>query len=180
MNAPTTEVLYLAAASACALAGGLRDLRDRRIPNAITLPALGMGLLLHLVFGGVGQFGLALAAALVGGGAFFIFYLAGGMGAGDVKLMAAVCALSGLNHTTELLIATVLMGGLFALVFAAARGKVLQTMRNVMELARHHRSHGLTPHDDLNVSNAATLRLPYGVAIAAGTLITLCTAVTLR
>ena len=35
-------------------------------------------------------------------------------------------------------------------------------------LALHHRTMGLTPHAQFNISNEQTLRLPYALAIAAG------------
>ena len=53
---------------------------------------------------------------------FLLFYLAGGMGAGDVKLMAGVSVLVGLSHVGEVLIATALLGGVFAMVLAVVQG----------------------------------------------------------
>jgi len=48
-----------------------------------------------------------------------------------------------------------------------------ETLLNVGALANHHKNQGLQAHPELNVRNAATLRLPYGLAIAAGCTITL-------
>jgi prepilin peptidase CpaA len=53
------------------------------------------------------------------------------------------------------------------------RGQLLHTLGNVATLAKHHRAAGLTPHPEINVKNTSTLRLPYGVAIAAGCMLTL-------
>jgi prepilin peptidase CpaA len=60
-----------------------------------------------------------------------------------------------------------------AVVMALARGKFQQTIMNVGEIAAHHSQQGLQPHPDLNLENAATLRLPYALAIAGGSLLTL-------
>ena len=56
---------------------------------------------------------------------------------------------------------------------ALLRGRLKETLGNMASLAQHHGRRGLTPHDELNVSNTAALRLPYGVAIAAGCCATL-------
>ena len=54
------------------------------------------------------------------------------------------------------------------------RGRLKQTLSNVAALASHHKEEGLKPHPDLHVMNANNLRLPYGVAIAAGSTIMFC------
>jgi prepilin peptidase CpaA len=55
-----------------------------------------------------------------------------------------------------------------AVGFALYRRRFKQTMRNVGALALHHGTHGLAPHEDLNLGNAQALRMPYALAIAAG------------
>lgn len=182
MSKFSTELFFLAAAVVCALLGAVFDVRSRRIPNFITLPAILAGLALHLVAGGWHELGLAALACLICGGVFLIFWLAGGMGAGDVKLMAAVGCLGGLPllNTAWLLILTSLAGGVMAIALALWRGRLKQTIVNTGSIALHHRFKGLTPHPALNVSNAWTLRLPYGLAIAAGSVFTLCLLVVQR
>ena len=154
--------------------GAWSDVRTRRIPNWLTGSSILAGLILHLVLGGWRSLGSAALAGLLAGAVFLVFHLAGGMGAGDVKLMTAVSVLAGLNHFAEILIATALMGGVFALTLAVSRRRLKHTLSNIGVLVAHHGSSGLRPHSDINVSNEETLRLPYGLAIAAGTGITLC------
>jgi prepilin peptidase CpaA len=173
MSNHITEWLYPAVALVCALAGSVFDVRSRRIPNFITLPGILLGLLLHLVLGGWKQLGLAALAGLICGVLFLIFWLAGGMGAGDVKLMTAVAAIAGMPLVPWLLILTALAGGVMALGLALWRGRLRETIRNVGALAMHHRFEGLAPHPQLNLANARTLRLPYALAVAAGTATTL-------
>ena len=163
------EVTYLIAALACASIGGVTDFRSRRIPNWLTGPSMLLGLALHLVLGGWRDAATAGLAGLLAGGLFFLFFLAGGMGGGDVKLIAAVCCFAGLSQTLTILIATALLGGVFAIVLALASRQMRQTISNVGFLVAHHGREGLNPHPDLNVTNAARLRLPYGIVIAAGT-----------
>jgi prepilin peptidase CpaA len=85
----------------------------------------------------------------------------------------AVGCIAGLSHVAYLLVLTALSGGVMAVVVALARGRLQQTIMNVGELAAHHSQAGLQPHPDLNLSNAQTLRLPYALAIAGGSLLTL-------
>ena len=59
-----------------------------------------------------------------------------------------------------------------AIGLALLRGRLKETLFNVAALTAHHRESGLTPHPELNVENASMLRLPYGLAIAAGCSIT--------
>lgn len=164
-----SEWLYPAVALVCAVIGAGFDIHSRRIPNLLTLPAIAAALLLHLLLGGWKQMALALLAGLICGVIFLIFWLAGGMGAGDVKLMTAVAALAGMPLVPWLLILTALAGGVMALGLALWRGKLKDTVLNVGALALHHRMEGLAPHPQLNVANARTLRLPYALPIAVGT-----------
>ena len=168
-----SELTYPASATGCALLGSVFDVKSRRIPNFITGPAILFGLLLHLTLGGWGQFFNSLAAGLICGLIFLLFYLAGGMGAGDVKLIMAVGCIAGLSHVAYLLVLTALSGGVMAVGLALIRGRLQQTIANVAALASHHTSEGLRPHPELNLTNAQTLRLPYALAIAGGSILTL-------
>jgi prepilin peptidase CpaA len=168
-----TEWLYPTVALVCALTGAVFDVNSRRIPNFVTLPGIMLGLLLHFALGGWRQLALAALAGFICGLVFMVFWLAGGMGAGDVKLMTAIGAIAGLPLVGYLLILTALAGGAMALFMALWRGRLKETMINVGALALHHRMEGLAPHPHLNLTNARTLRLPYALAIAAGTVTTL-------
>jgi len=169
------QVMFTAASLLCAALGSVHDLRDRRIPNFITGPAVLAGLALHLALGGPAELGGSALAGLAAGGIFLIFFLAGGMGAGDVKLMTAVGCLAGLPPLQLVMVWTIVAGAVFALAVAVWRGRLRQTLGNVIVLLEHHGSAGLTPHPEINLGNPATLRLPFALPIAAGCLVTLCT-----
>jgi prepilin peptidase CpaA len=102
------------------------------------------------------------------------------MGAGDVKLIAAVGCIAGFYQIAWLLILTALAGGVMGVALALWRGRLKETFMNVGVIAVHHRTEGLTPHPNLNVANAWTIRLPYALAIAAGSALTLCMLVVQR
>ena len=105
----------------CALALGcaavIDDLRRRRISNRITIAGLAAGLILGVIHAGWRGLGIAFAGAALGFGLFLLFYCLGGMGAGDLKLMAAFGALLG---PAGILLAAVLGAAAGALLAAGA------------------------------------------------------------
>ena len=160
------DFVYQATGAGAAIAGSFFDVRSRRIPNFVTGPAILLGLCMHLAIGGWKQLLTSFAAAMICGLIFLAFYLAGGMGAGDVKLIMAVGCIAGLSSVPYLLVLTAISGGVMAIGLAVMRGRLQQTFSNVAVLATHHSHAGLTPHPDLNITNVQTLRLPYALAIA--------------
>ena len=162
------EYVYMSCGLICAVGGAVFDVGSRRIPNAFTLPAIVFGLLLHFCLGGWRQLALAAAGGFFCGLIFLVFHIAGGMGGGDVKLITAVGCAAGLPHIEPLLILTSLAGGVMAVALALYRRRLKQTLRNLCELAVHHKTEGLVPHPEFHVGNGETLRLPYALAIAAG------------
>lgn len=167
------QLAITVAAVVSSLIATITDLRSRRIPNWLTLAAIIAGLALHLFAGGWSELGSALSALLLCGAVFLFFNLAGGMGAGDVKLIAAEGCLLGLPNAGVLLACTGICGGILAVGLAVSRGRLRQTLGNVLALTVHHSRYGLMPHPELNVLNQSTLRLPYALAIAGGSILTI-------
>jgi len=87
-----TMGLAESAAIATALAGCITDVKSRRIPNVLTFGATATALLFHLVHGGGYAMLWALAGWAVAVLLFLPFFALGGMGGGDVKLLAALGA----------------------------------------------------------------------------------------
>jgi len=173
MEATAQQILFTGGALLCAGTGSVHDVRKRKIPNLITGPGIVAGLLLHLAIGGWAGLGHSAMAGLLAGGIFFVVYVAGGMGAGDVKLMAAVGCIAGLPQLELVLVSTVVSGAVFALGVALYNGRLRETGLNVLALVAHHGQAGLRPHPELNLANARTLRLPYALPIATGCLMAL-------
>ena len=174
MTEPVHEFAYALFGLTCATIAAVYDVRSHRIPNLLTIPAIAFGLLLHFALGGWGQLLSSAAAGALCLLVFFIFHIAGGMGAGDVKLMAAMGCLFGLSMVGWLLIMTSLAGGVMALGLALYRGRLSSTLTNIASIMVHHSKEGLAPHPELNLSNSQTLRLPYALAIATGSALSLC------
>jgi prepilin peptidase CpaA len=162
------EVLLGASAAMCAFLASYYDVRQHRIPNPLTGSALAAGLLSHYWFGGWNSMSNSLFAGLTIGGMFFVLFLAGGMGAGDVKLMVAIGSIVGFPAIQPVTLFTVLAAGCFALILAASHGELKRTLGNLCRLLAHHTKEGLRPHPILNLSNGSTLRLPFAVPVAIG------------
>jgi prepilin peptidase CpaA len=164
------ERYLLICAFVFAVVGSVEDARTRKIPNRLTYFGLIAGLFLRFFMLGWPGLTAGLTGTLVGGGIFFFLFLLGGMGGGDVKLMAAVSAWAGVTEIVNLLIAAALAGGAMALAVMVCQQRVLTTIRNTMVLIQHHLTVGLRPHPELNVKQAHSMRLPFAPAIAIGTL----------
>jgi prepilin peptidase CpaA len=104
------------------------DLRTHQIPNAITVPAAVTGLALNATLSGWHGAVISVEGALLGIGIFLVFFLIGGMGAGDVKLFGAVGSLVGPHALLLVFVFTGLVGGVSAAVLALWRGNLRGTL----------------------------------------------------
>ena len=142
----------------------LFDLRERRIPNAITFPSVALGLGLGaLLFGLDGLLESAKGAGL-GLAMLFPLFVLRWMGAGDVKLMAAVGALKGPEFVFFACLWSAVFGGAFALV------GLIRSRRLGLAVAHLYYSRIFAPTDGSFIS---AWRVPYGPAIALGSLLAL-------
>lgn len=148
------------------------DLRYRRIPNTLTASSACMGFILNLSFFGLHGLLLSTEGLLLALLVYLPFYLLKGMGAGDVKLMAALGALVGPAHWFFILLGTAFAGGLAGAAYAFVKGRLSETCCNlyflVKDLAQLRAPHLTNP--GLNFRNPSSLRMPHGVIIAVGSL----------
>jgi prepilin peptidase CpaA len=149
------------------------DLRTRRIPNYLTLAAALAGLGFRL--GYFGWWGLAsgLGGLALGFGLLILPYLMGGMGAGDVKALAALGAWLGPWPTLMLFLYMAVVGGLMAIGVLWWKGLLWSKIRHGWALLvnwvlfRPYQPKGRTaPHPA-----PKTEGIPYGVALALGMVI---------
>lgn len=150
------------------------DLRQGRIPNALTLPLLAVGLVWGAWLGGLA--GLAEAAgacALLALPYVLLFILVGG-GAGDAKLMGAIGAWLGLKYGLFALLCVIIVGGGLAIVKAILKKQLKFVLTSIFvsiyavilfllgQKRMRPASYGI------DVERSGKLELPYGVAIFAG------------
>lgn len=151
----------------------ITDLRMRRIPNVLTLSAAGLALLFHLVAGGPSAAGWSLAGWVVGVLLFLPMFALRGMGAGDVKLLAAVGAWLGPTQVAIAALATSIVGGVIAIAVALGYGYLRQALSNLYLLLLHWRVVGVRPLEQVTLHGTKGPRLAYAIPIAIGTVVTL-------
>jgi len=144
------------------------DWRWRLIKNILTIPAIALGLLLHLLGNGWPGLTFALLGLAVGFGLMMIPFVFGQMGGGDVKLMAALGSLLGAYAIMNVFLYTTLAGGLLAILFAVCRKEGFKSLRRTWELAKGLLVFRTVPH--MNSEGEQVAAIPYGLAIAVGTL----------
>lgn len=148
------------------------DTLSRRVSNYLTYPAMALGLALGFGMGGLGldapwtQHHLLshLLGLLVGGAIFLVAWWAGGVKGGEVKLAAAVGALSGLQFTVPAMFWSTLVGALMGLWVLVLRGNLLEGLRRSVRYAVMIKTEPAPPDDPARIS------VPYAVAMAFGTL----------
>jgi len=161
----------LLAALLLAFTAAATDLKERRIPNWLTYPGILLGFAARgVVYGWKAGFLSALLGCLLAGGIMLVFFMVRAMGAGDVKLMAAIGSFVGPRDAATVLVATGICGGVLAIAYALYRRRMLSTLKNVGSVLRFHAWAGVQAHPELNLDNPTALRMPYGLAIALGTL----------
>jgi prepilin peptidase CpaA len=149
----------------------LSDIRSHRIPNWLTYSAMAVGVGYHAHLHGMQGLLFSLGGASLGLLLMIFFYLSGGMGAGDVKLMGAVGAFLGASGVFTTFLCTSLIGGLYALVVIVRNGRFSEYVRRYRLMLRTivltHKLVYIPPRGD-----EAMPVLCYGGVIALGTSIT--------
>jgi prepilin peptidase CpaA len=168
LNAPLPHplVAFCVIALVCAAAGS--DIDSRRIPNVLVATGMAAALAAQLWLHGLQAGATTWATGAATGFVMLLpFYLLRGMAAGDVKLLTMVGAWLGTVSTFEVALATFLIGGIWALVAVAYRRRVGKLLFNAaFVVARWRSARGLHRNSPQMDSVGS---LPYGVAIAAGT-----------
>jgi prepilin peptidase CpaA len=147
------------------------DVKARRIPNYLTLGTALAGLGFQVGLHGWSGLATGLLGMVLGFVLLIAFYVMGGMGAGDVKALAALGTWLGPAKTFELFIYMAIFGGVFSIAVLWWRGQLWSNIKRGWAslknwfLLRPHRSLERQP-----VSNPSPLTggIPYAVALAAG------------
>ena len=155
------------------------DAKRRRLPNAWTLGGLLAGLCVQAGFWGWAGSKDGLAAAGVAVLFLIVPFLLRAAGAGDVKMLAASAAFLGLRETPLFLMAVSFAGLFVAVAMLLMRKVTAARLKHAFRCVfdwRYDRAAGraaIPPKDDERA------RVPFGIAIAAGTWVTLVVEATL-
>lgn len=143
-----------------------------KVPNWITFPMILSGWVYSYVAYGLEGFGWSLAGTAVGLGLLLPAYAIGGMGAGDVKLLAGVGAWVWPSVTLYAFCVSALVGGVIALAMVLYR----------RGWTKHHNQFWMIWNEVVSVRDpeqlsaiaaqrkSSMLLLPYGIPIALGTI----------
>lgn len=147
---------------------GIVDWRTYKIPNILTLPAA-VG---ALTYYGVGYGGAGIGFSLAGFGTGILLlivpYLAGGMGGGDVKLLAMIGAFLGTKAVFIAFLYIAIIGGFYAVAVFLAHNNDLGLLFSALHTIRPYQL-VQTLISGTHQPSAESPRLRYGLAIGLGT-----------
>ena len=149
---------------AAGIAATVIDVRQRRVPNVLTMGVASAGLLLAMAGLGTVTVGGALGGLALGLALLMPAHMFGATGAGDVKLLAAFGALLGPADVFDAFLRAAILGGAMALTVALWRGRLRETLYGTAMLVttRSRTVAAIIEHP------AANNRFPYAPAIACG------------
>ncbi|MGE0175377.1 MAG: prepilin peptidase [Oligoflexales bacterium] len=153
------------------LAAGITDVRHSRIPNWVTFPLAGFGLGVQSWENGWGGLLFSLEGLVVGLVCLMFFYVMGGMGAGDVKLLGAIGTILGPGQVLYIFAFTAILGGMYSVALLFAQGGLGYACERVQHfLASFQFTRTLSVGNDHKKSTAPKLR--YALVLGLGTLMT--------
>jgi prepilin peptidase CpaA len=171
MSKTTGDLILDALLIVVVVFSALQDMRTRRISNWVTVSALVACICLRGLLGPsaivLGLMGAALSLVLLSP----LFYM-GGVGGGDAKLLIAVGAFLGPKGLIVALLATAIAGGVMALTYSIRQGVILPALLNTRGLLTWVVTGGRWG-ERTTLQMEGAVSVPYGVAIAAGTIFAL-------
>jgi len=145
------------------------DVRYRRIPNVLVLGLLIGGLTINIAFGGFGGALTSVEGFALAFLPMFLIHVFGAMGAGDVKLFAAVGSVIGVSMVPLTFVVVVMLGAVLAIYTMLRSGTVFSTLHGVLRIFVGIMPGWEMPRFAIPPDRKHTI--PYGVAIMVGSLI---------
>jgi len=144
------------------------DIKYRKIYNHFTFSGMMLGFGFNgIMNGGQGLF-FAGTGFLAGGAILLLFFLAGGVGAGDVKYLAACGALMGPRFIFRAAVSGIILGGVAVFVFMLLTGRLSRLITNVYFIIKESVSTGKL---DVTESQDDKVYIPYGLFLGIGVII---------
>jgi prepilin peptidase CpaA len=148
------------------------DLLWRRIPNILTIPAFALAVVVRTFFQGWTGLGLALAGAAVAPVLLLLLHGGKGIGMGDLKLTAVIGAALGPVMAVVMVLLSAVAGGVLAIAMMLKPGGQLAGLMSVLLIGLPFRKKKGV-EDAPAESECSSEAMPYGLAIGAGSLLTL-------
>lgn len=163
--------LYLGSAALVTLLviSSYTDWKYRKIYNKVTLPAILIGLGLAAMTNFPAGLQSAALACVLGFSFFYLLFMLGMMGGGDVKLVAAIGALTGYPFIVDALFFGIIAGGVYAILILAIKGGLWKNIKNALWFIW-----GLMLwRKAIPLQTTDSIKIPYGLCLSAGTMIAL-------
>ena len=151
------------------------DYSQRRVPNWLNAALLAAGITVQACYFGTSGLSAAILGMLTGFGLLIVPWLMHGMGAGDVKLMAAIGAWMGPLLTLYSFALGAVIGGVAAVVMISASGRLRMACANLGVILTKctSRQTMFTEFGSAKSFGSSSQLLPYGVPLSAGTIVIL-------
>ncbi|MGB9235001.1 MAG: A24 family peptidase [Terriglobales bacterium] len=153
-----------------AVCAGVLDWRFRRIPNWLTVSGAAAGIVANTIFYRFSGLKTSLLGLALGLAILLPFVAIRSLGAGDWKLAGALGACLGPRPLLTVLVAAILVAGLIALAVVIWKGRLLQTLLNIVGLLAAIFSLRM-PGAEVSLDNPQSTKIPFGVALAAATVL---------
>lgn len=146
------------------LAAGYTDFRHRKIPNWLAVTGLCSGLLGHVWTGGFPGMGRSLTGAGLGFGIMLLLYIFKAVGAGDVKLFAAIGAIGGPLLTVSTITYSILWAGLIGIGILLYQRRLVANGKGILLAVTGF----LFIRQKLSLDERLNLRFPFMAAVLPG------------
>jgi prepilin peptidase CpaA len=171
------EMIPFAVVLMAVIAAGVTDVRSFRIPNFLTLPLAISGAVFHVVVHGPTGLQNSILGLLFGGLVLMLLYLTGGVGAGDVKLLAAVGAWLGVPTIVYVFVVAALAGSLYSFALLFAQGRLTSAvttarvvLRQLVVVGRHLGSEERV-ESIVNQADSHKRLVPFAVMVGIGLIV---------
>jgi len=149
------------------------DLHSRRIPNWLTFGSAAAAIAVHYAYGGPEAVRFATGGWVTGLFLYMPLFLLGGMGAGDVKLLAALGAWLGPAGAFWLAVYSSMAGGVMAVIVALRHQYLATAFKNLGALGKFWWTVGPRQMEALTLERTTAPKLAYAVPMFLGVLVTL-------
>lgn len=151
------------------------DVAMGKVYNWTTYPAIFMGLAINYLIGGVGgdvepNLLQSLIGFVMGLGVFVLAYFLKWVGAGDVKLAAAIGALGCWPFAIYAIFYSSVVGAVMSLAVLIWHGKLWDGVKGSVKILFRRRRTEAVQAKEKEQLEAAKMTIPYGLALAVGTM----------
>lgn len=140
------------------------DITKRKIYNKVLFPALVLTFVIHFVIGGFQGLGISILGLIIGLGILIIPYFSGGIGAGDVKLLALIGAMKGSAFVVYSALYMAIVGGIIAVLILLYKRRLTYTLNTILLKTITFKYSDKEEFNSIITGSS----FPYAIAIAGG------------